>query len=138
ERRPHARTMIRKAKLVGWAMTGGQDAAAVVRRLMLAGAVRSDRIREGVASTATPPLRTGALRHPGRLSRQPRSLRVGGLIPNPVVCLANGKQVRLDDLLDATPAMLTARRPDSDLLAFCRRYGIVPVRVTAEPADPAD
>jgi hypothetical protein len=55
-----------------------------------------------------------------------------------VVCLVNGKRVRLDDVLDGSPAMLTARRPDSDLLAFCRRYGIVPVRVTAEPAGSAD
>jgi len=47
-------------------------------------------------------------------------------------------QERLDDVLDGAPALLTARRPDADLLAFCRRYGIVPVRVTAEPADPAD
>ncbi|TMM33275.1 MAG: FAD-dependent oxidoreductase [Actinobacteria bacterium] len=144
ERRPHARAMIRKAKLVGWAMTGGQDAAAAVRRLLLAGAVRSDRIRGRVASTATPALRTGALRHTGALQRTgplfryPRLLRVGGLIPNPVVCLANGKQERLDDVLDGAPALLTARRPDADLLAFCRRYGIVPVRVTAASASQAD
>ena len=68
----------------------------------LAGAVRSDRIRGRVASTATPALRGGALRHTGALQRTgplfryPRLLRVGGLIPNPVVCLANGKQERLD------------------------------------------
>jgi 3-(3-hydroxy-phenyl)propionate hydroxylase len=137
ERRPHARAMIRKAKLVGWAMTGGQDRAAAVRRLLLAAAVRSARIRDAVASTATPRLRTGALRHTGRLFRPPRPLRVGALIPNPLLCLANGKQVRLDDVLDGAPALVTARRPEPELLALCHRHGITPVRITAEPADTA-
>jgi 3-(3-hydroxy-phenyl)propionate hydroxylase len=110
ERRPHARALIRKAKLVGWAMTGGQDAAAAVRRLLLSAAVRSSRIRDRVASTATPPLHAGALDHDPRLSHRPRNLRVGALIPNPVLCLADGKQVPLDDILDGVPAMLTAHR----------------------------
>jgi 3-(3-hydroxy-phenyl)propionate hydroxylase len=139
ERRPHARAMIRKAKLIGWAMTGGQDAAAAVRRLLLAAAVRSARIRDLVASTATPALRTGALRHTSARPRPPRSLRVGAPIPNPLLCLPNGKQVRLDDILDGAPAMVTARRPEPDLLVLCQKHGITPVRVTdhasAEPAD---
>ena len=32
ERRPHARALVKKAVRVGWAMTGGQDRAAAVRR----------------------------------------------------------------------------------------------------------
>ena len=64
ERRPHARAMIKKAVRVGWAMTGGQDRAAAVRRIALAAAVRSDRIRQAMASTATPRLKTGALQRP--------------------------------------------------------------------------
>jgi 3-(3-hydroxy-phenyl)propionate hydroxylase len=139
ERRPHAAAMIRKAKLVGWAMTGGQDAAAAVRRLLLAAAVRSSRIREAVAATATPRLRTGALQQTSALSRPPRALRVGALIPNPVLCLASGKQVRLDDILDGAPAMLTARRPEPQLVDVCRRRGITLVRITddadAEPTN---
>jgi 3-(3-hydroxy-phenyl)propionate hydroxylase len=137
ERRPHAAALIRKAKLVGWAMTGGQDAAAAVRRLLLAAAVRSDRIRERLASTETPPLRAGALHRAGRLHRPSRPLRVGALIPNPLLCLANGKQVRLDDVLDGAPAILLGRRPEPDLLALCREYGITPIRITAEPAEVA-
>ncbi len=130
ERRPHAKAMIRKAKLVGWAMTGGQDAAAAVRRLLLAAAVRSARIRDAVASTATPRLRTGALRHTSALSRPPRALRVGALIPNPVLCLASGKQISLDDILDGAPAMLTAGRPEPRLVAVCRRRDVTLVRIT--------
>jgi 3-(3-hydroxy-phenyl)propionate hydroxylase len=139
ERRPHAAAMIRKAKLVGWAMTGGQDAAAAVRRLLLAAAVRSVRVRDAVASTATPRLRSGALQQTSALSRRPRALRVGALIPNPVLCLASGKQVRLDDVLDGAPVMLTARRPEPQLVDVCRRRDITLVRITddadAEPTD---
>ncbi len=111
-------------------MTGGQDAAAAIRRLLLAAAVRSDRIRARVASTATPPLRAGALH---RTAKRSRALRVGALIPNPLLCLANGKQVRLDDVLDGAPALVTARRPEPELLALCHWHGIIPVRITAEP-----
>ena len=64
ERRPHARALIKKAVRVGWAMTGGQDRAAAVRRIALAAAVRSDRICEFMGSTATPRLKAGALQHP--------------------------------------------------------------------------
>ena len=75
ERRPHARAMVKKAVRVGWAMTGGQDRAAAVRRIALAAAVRSKHVREAMASTATPRLKTGAMqpapappavRHPRR------------------------------------------------------------------------
>ena len=64
ERRPHAKAMIKKAVRIGWAMTGGQDGAAAVRRIALAAAVRSDRVRDAIASTATPRLKTGALQQP--------------------------------------------------------------------------
>lgn len=130
ERRPHTAALIRKAKLVGWAMTGGQDAAAALRRLLLSAAVRNDRIRDRLASTATPPLRTGALQRDRRLFARSRVLRIGALVPNPLLCLGGGKQVRLDDLLDGAPAMLTARSPEPDLVAACRRYGIRPLRIT--------
>ena len=66
ERRPHARALINKAVRVGWAMTGGQDRAAAVRRIALAAAVRSDRISEFMGSTATPRLKAGALQPPPR------------------------------------------------------------------------
>jgi 3-(3-hydroxy-phenyl)propionate hydroxylase len=138
ERRPHARALIRKAKLVGWAMTGGQDTAAAVRRLALSAAVRSARVRELVASTATPRLRTGALDRKPRPSRRPPELHVGALIPNPQLLLANGQQARLDDVLDAAPAMLTARRPEPELLALCHQHGITPVWITADPPTSTD
>ena len=46
------KALVRKAVVVGWAMTGGQDGAATVRRIALALAVRSPRFRDLVGSTA--------------------------------------------------------------------------------------
>ena len=133
ERRPHARALVKKAVRVGWTMTGGQDRAAAVRRIALAAAVRSDSICQAMGSTATPRLKTGALQHaPRRLlpSRIPAALRVGGLIPNPLVSTGDGRPVRLDAILAGRTAVLTARQPDAELAGFCRRRGLVLVRIS--------
>jgi 3-(3-hydroxy-phenyl)propionate hydroxylase len=134
ERRPHARALIRKAVRVGWAMTGGQDRAAAIRRIALAAAVRSDRICQAMGSTATPRLAAGAL-HPSPRrflpSGIPPALRVGGLIPNPLVSAGDEAPVRLDAILAGRPAVLTARRPDAELAGFCRRHGLVLVWISA-------
>jgi 3-(3-hydroxy-phenyl)propionate hydroxylase len=133
ERRPHARALIKKAVRVGWAMTGGQDRAAAVRRIALTAAVRSDRICQAMGSTATPRLAAGALQpSPRRFlpSGIPPALRVGGLIPNPLVSAGDGPPVRLDAILAGRPAVLTARRPDAGLAGFCRRHGLVLARIS--------
>ena len=144
ERRPHARALVKKAVRVGWTMTGGQDGAAAIRRIALAAAVRNDRLSEFMGSTATPRLKTGALQpSPRRFlpSGIPPALRIGGLIPNPLVSTGDGPPVRLDTILAGHPAVLTARRPDAGLVDFCRRHGLVLVRIsstssTRTPAGP--
>jgi 3-(3-hydroxy-phenyl)propionate hydroxylase len=118
-------------------MTGGQDRAATIRKLALRGIMRSTRIQELVGSTTTPRLRTGALRHTPALSRVPRSLRAGGLVPNPLLYNVAGERVRLDDVLRGRTAVLTARRPEPHLLEACRAQGILPVRVTDASVEPA-
>jgi 3-(3-hydroxy-phenyl)propionate hydroxylase len=136
ERRPHARALIKKAVRVGWAMTGGQDRAAAVRRIALAAAVRSDRICQFMGSTATPRLKAGALQQPPRRflpSGIPPALWVGGLIPNPLVSAGDGPPARLDTVLAGRTAVLTARRPEADLVDFCRRNGLVLVRISSTP-----
>ena len=133
ERRPHARAMIKKAVRVGWAMTGGQDRAAAIRRVALAAAVRSARLRDAMASTATPRLKTGALQHTSRrslLAGVPSALRPGGLIPNPLVTIGDGAPVRLDTILAGRAAVLTGRRPDAELIGFCHRHGLVLVQIS--------
>src|ERR1700749_5168310 len=144
ERRPHATALVKKAVRVGWAMTGGQDRAAAVRRIALAAAVRSDRIGQVIGSTATPRLKAGALQPSLRRflpSGIPPALRVGGLIPNPLVSVGDRTPVRLDAILAGRTAVLTARRPDAGLAGFCRRHGLVLVRIsstsgTGAPAGP--
>ena len=137
ERRPHAKALVKKAIRVGWAMTGGQDRAAAVRRIALTAAVRSDRICQAMGSTATPRLKAGALRRrPRRFlpSGIPAPLRIGGLIPNPLVSVGDGPPVRLDAILAGRTAVLTARRPDAGLADFCRRHGLVLVRISSSHA----
>jgi 3-(3-hydroxy-phenyl)propionate hydroxylase len=131
ERRPHARALIQKAVRVGWAMTGGQDQAAAVRRIALAAAVRSERVRHAMGSTATPRLKAGAVaRVPRRRRvRMPAALRPGSLIPNPLVSAADGPPARLDTILAGRTAVLTARQPDAELADYCRRHGLVLVRI---------
>src|SRR5271157_3273737 len=137
ERRPHAEALVKKAVRVGWAMTGGQDRAAAVRRIALAAAVRSERVCQAMGSTATPRLKTGALQRAPRrllLSGIPAALRAGGLIPNPLVSAGDGPPVRLDAILAGRTAVLTARRPDAALADFCRRHGLVLVRISSSHA----
>jgi 3-(3-hydroxy-phenyl)propionate hydroxylase len=140
ERRPHATALVKKAVRVGWAMTGGQDRAAAVRRVALAAAVRSERVCQAMGSTATPRLKAGALQRPPRrlvLSGIPAALRTGGLIPNPLVSTSDGAPVRLDAVLAGRTAVLTARHPDAELVNQCRRHGLVLVRISNAPGRPA-
>jgi 3-(3-hydroxy-phenyl)propionate hydroxylase len=131
ERRPHAEALVKKAVLVGWAMTGGQDRAAFVRRVALAVACRSSVIRHRLADPATPGLKAGALQEVPRGQRIPRELRVGALIANPSVSIGTAPApVRLDDVLRGRTAVLTARLPEPDLLRACRRDSVLLVKVT--------
>jgi 3-(3-hydroxy-phenyl)propionate hydroxylase len=139
ERRPHARALITKAVRVGWAMTGGQDRAAAARRIALAAAVRSDRICQAMGSTATPRLKAGALQRVPRrflLAGTPPALRPGGLIPNPLVSAGDGPPARLDTILAARTAVLTARQPDAELAGHCRRHGLALVRISGTGTPP--
>jgi len=134
ERRPHATALVKKAVRVGWAMTGGQDRAAAIRRIALAAAVRSERVCQALGSTATPRLKAGALQHAPRRpfgSGIPPALRPGGLIANPLVAAGDDPPARLDTVLAGRTAALTARRPDAGLADYCRRHGLVLVRINS-------
>jgi 3-(3-hydroxy-phenyl)propionate hydroxylase len=136
ERRPHARAMVKKAVMIGWAMTGGQDRAAAVRRVAIAAAVRVAPVRDALAATATPRLKSGALRPgSGRVPVRPGSrVRPGSLIPNPLIRLPGAAPVRLDAILAGRTTLLTARQPEGALTHLCDRYGIQLLRVRAGTA----
>jgi 3-(3-hydroxy-phenyl)propionate hydroxylase len=102
EREPHARALIRVARLLGRLMTGGGRGGAVVRRGVLAAARRIPAVAALATRSRTPPLRSGPLVERG--GRAGRRL-AGTLVPQPQV-LADGRRLRLDDVLGEGSAEL--------------------------------
>ncbi|WP_406491140.1 bifunctional 3-(3-hydroxy-phenyl)propionate/3-hydroxycinnamic acid hydroxylase [Streptomyces sp. NBC_01604] len=99
ERKPHARHVIRLAVATGWAMTGGQDRAAVFRRTLLGTACRVPGVTGLAGRGLSPDLTPGPLVRRGRLA--------GTCCPQPWVT-ADGRRTRLDDVLGDSLAVLTA------------------------------
>jgi 3-(3-hydroxy-phenyl)propionate hydroxylase len=114
ERKPHVRAQIRLAIVAGWAMTGGQDRAAAVRRVVLGAVWRLPGLKGLALRSTSPPLR-GVGR--GRLA--------GTLAPQPRV-VWHGREVRLDEALGEGWAVLHAGAPPAG------HDGRRLVRVTAE------
>lgn len=125
ERVPHARALIAKARTVGWAMTGGQDAAAHVRRAALAVVCRVPGATDKVLDADPPRFQDGVAVH--RNGR--RDKVVGGLLPQPRVTAA-GREVLLDDVLGDGYVLLVAGTPHPSLLSAAGAAGI-PVVTTA-------
>ncbi|TQJ57712.1 bifunctional 3-(3-hydroxy-phenyl)propionate/3-hydroxycinnamic acid hydroxylase [Streptomyces sp. NBC_00080] len=120
ERRPHARHMIRLAVAMGWAMTGGQDGAAAVRRGVLSAAVRIPGLSTAAARDLGPVLGAGPLVR--RRARWGGRGLVGGFCPQPWVTV-DGRRVRLDELLGDSFALLTAVPPAPSLRAVADGLG---------------
>ncbi|MDN0200342.1 bifunctional 3-(3-hydroxy-phenyl)propionate/3-hydroxycinnamic acid hydroxylase [Streptomyces sp. S.PNR 29] len=102
ERKPHARRLIRLAVTTGWAMTGGQDGAAALRRTAVGALCRIP----GVTSAAA-----HALRRPlpaGPLVRRTRLRGLAGTFCPQTWVTAEGGRTRLDDILGDSFAVLTA------------------------------
>lgn len=124
ERVPHARSLVKKAVKVGWVMTGGQDAAAGVRRVAFAVAAKIPGASDKVLDTTPPRFPdTGAIR---RLSR--RDKLTGSQIPQPVVRVG-GSRVRLDEVTGVDHAVLVVGAPDPALTAAARACGVTLLRV---------
>jgi len=103
ERRPHVTRTIRAAVTVGWALTGGQDRAAIIRRIALAGLCRAPGFSTAVVDSASPRLTGSALLDRRRLSpRDP----AGRLCPQPAITVGPD-EARLDALLGDGWALLT-------------------------------
>jgi 3-(3-hydroxy-phenyl)propionate hydroxylase len=105
ERKPHARHVIRLAVAMGWAMTGGQDGAAAIRRGVLGAAVRIPGLTAAAARGLSPALTAGPLVR--RRVRLGGDGLVGGFCPQPWVS-ADGRRARLDELLGDSFAVLSA------------------------------
>ncbi|KPI08176.1 monooxygenase FAD-binding protein [Actinobacteria bacterium OK074] len=105
ERGPHARQVIRLAVAMGWAMTGGQDRRAALRRGLVGAAVRIPGLATAAARELSPALAAGPLVR--RRIRPRRHDLAGGFCPQPWVRV-DGRRTRLDDLLGDSFAVLTA------------------------------
>ncbi|MFI6341279.1 bifunctional 3-(3-hydroxy-phenyl)propionate/3-hydroxycinnamic acid hydroxylase [Streptomyces sp. NPDC050535] len=120
ERKPHARHVIRLAVAMGWAMTGGQDGAAALRRRILAVACRVPGLTEAVGRDLSPALANGPLM--GRRTRRGGRL-VGSHCPQPWID-ADGRRTRLDEALGDTFTILTAADPSPSLNALAHGLGV--------------
>ncbi|SDO01024.1 bifunctional 3-(3-hydroxy-phenyl)propionate/3-hydroxycinnamic acid hydroxylase [Geodermatophilus sp. DSM 45219] len=107
EREPHARALVRLALLLGRLMTGGGRAAAVLRRVVLAGAARVPAVARFATGSHTPPLRRGPL--VVRRGRAGRRL-AGTLLPRARVLLG-GRAVPVDDVLGPGTARVRLLAP---------------------------
>ncbi|WP_369170845.1 bifunctional 3-(3-hydroxy-phenyl)propionate/3-hydroxycinnamic acid hydroxylase [Streptomyces sp. R28] len=124
ERKPHARHVIRLAVATGWAMTGGQDRAAALRRTAVAMACRIPGATSRAGRDLSRPLPVGPLTRRSRLG--------GTFCPQPRVTGEDGQAVRLDDLLGDSFAVLTAVPLPPSLRALTEGLGarVVDVRDT--------
>lgn len=122
ERKPHARTLIRLARLTGKAMTEGGDIGTLLRRWILPHLHHLTGVDALITSGATPPLHRSALNARHRFGRG----LVGTLIPN---VTAHGQ--RFDDLAAGRFAIVTTLQPGPEQIAHLEASGAVLVH--AEP-----
>jgi 3-(3-hydroxy-phenyl)propionate hydroxylase len=117
EREPHARALIRLAKLIGAAMTRGGEAGNLLRRVAAPRLRLVPGLREHVLDSQTPALNRSdlVLRHPFR-----RSL-AGSLCPNLV--LPEGR--RFDDVAAGRFAVVTLALPAAEQRDYVRHCGAV-------------
>ncbi|MEU6950526.1 bifunctional 3-(3-hydroxy-phenyl)propionate/3-hydroxycinnamic acid hydroxylase [Streptomyces sp. NPDC046316] len=126
ERKPHARHVIRLAVALGWAMTGGQDHGAALRRTLVGAACRIPGVTTMVSRDLSPALTAGPL-----VRRRPRltgRALAGTFCPQPWV-MHDGRRVRLDDVLEDSFAVLTAVPPTSRITDVATALGAPVVRV---------
>ncbi|MFF7755893.1 bifunctional 3-(3-hydroxy-phenyl)propionate/3-hydroxycinnamic acid hydroxylase [Streptomyces sp. NPDC007971] len=126
ERKPHARHVIRLAVAVGWAMTGGQDRGAALRRAVVGAACRVPGVTAAVSRDLSPALTAGPLvrRRPGLIGRG----LTGTFCPQPWV-IVDGRRIRLDDVLADSFALLTAVPPTPQMTAVATALDAATIHV---------
>ncbi|WP_324197513.1 bifunctional 3-(3-hydroxy-phenyl)propionate/3-hydroxycinnamic acid hydroxylase [Nocardia abscessus] len=115
ERKPHARTMIRLAKITGMAMTDGGELGDLLRRLLAPQLRRLPGFHALATSGRTPPLCRSEL----VTRRGPWHGRAGHLVPNAV--LDDGR--RYDDVVAGRYTIVTTIEPTSAQRTRIRDHG---------------
>ena len=125
ERKPHATRIILTALAVGWALTGGQDRLASIRRAAVTAVCHVPRIAHALPD-ASPSLRHGPMvRRRGIMSRLN-----GTLFPQPRACTAGGIH-RLDNLLGPRYALMTRGPLRNDTAHRLASMGLTHIDVDA-------
>jgi 3-(3-hydroxy-phenyl)propionate hydroxylase len=119
ERKPHARALIRFAKLIGAAMTEGGEAGNVMRGVLAPRLHLLPGVRDRVLSSETPPLRRSELVARPRLRRD----LAGRLCPNAL--LPDGR--RFDDVAAGRFALVTSGPLTAPVRAAAEQRGAVAV-----------
>ncbi len=127
ERAPQAEALIRKAVLLGWAMTGGQDGAARARRMGLAGLVRVPGATTSLLDRGAPAMNPGLLVGRARLA--------GRLIPQPAV-VAGGRLRRLVGVVGAGFSVVSIGPLSPQLTRLSAQLGARVVQLQAFSSSP--
>ena len=106
EREPHARAMIKLAKLIGAAMTQGGRTGDLLRRLAAPRLHLIPGLRDRILDSQTPPLRRSELVHRPWLRRS----LAGRLCPNALL----GESHRLDDVAEGGFLVVTTAAPTEE------------------------
>ncbi|GAB3150973.1 bifunctional 3-(3-hydroxy-phenyl)propionate/3-hydroxycinnamic acid hydroxylase [Amycolatopsis stemonae] len=123
ERKPHARAMVRRAVLIGKAMTEGGRFGDLIRRVVAPRLAVVPTVARHVLDSETPALRRSNLLVRPRLRRT----LAGRLCPNAVL----GDGSRFDDVAGGRFSVVTANRPSEAERAVLQDCGAV--LVTARP-----
>ncbi len=127
ERWEPARALVRKAVMLGTAMSGGPGFASVLRRGLLAGICRVPGISDKVLDTPSPPLAIS------RLVRRDKDRPLPGtLAPQPWL-VVDGVSRRADDVLGSGYAVVTVVAPNAETRHLANRLGAPIVLITATP-----
>jgi 3-(3-hydroxy-phenyl)propionate hydroxylase len=118
ERKPHVRSLIRTAKLVGTAMTAGGRLGDVLRRIIAPHLHHVPGLQRHILDSQTPRLRRSALVVRPRL----RPTSAGRLCPNPLI-----DHRHFDDVVAGRLALVTTMRPTTRQRAHIERFGAVVV-----------
>jgi 3-(3-hydroxy-phenyl)propionate hydroxylase len=131
ERWAPAKNLVRKAVMIGTAMSGGPGYASVLRRAALAGLCRVPGISDKVLDTPSPPLAASPLVHRDKHHPLP-----GTLAPQPWL-LVDGVRRRTDDVLGSGFSVVTVVAPDAEtrLLAERLQAPIVLITSSALPSN---
>lgn len=125
ERKPHVERMIRNAVAVGWAMTGGNDRTAAVRRRAITTMGKLPGFADLVLRTSSPRVGKSPL-----VLRTPGDRLAGRPCPQPWISTPSGRR-RLDDVLGGAFGVVYTGELDPEVALAANRLDAVVIDADA-------